>query len=267
MLSSSKNKNASLHKLFVLAFCLALAVSPNVSAQPVEDEGGETQNGFRGGQKWRQKMMNVPPERREMFMQRMRERRGQQQNFPNQEFMQEMPGGQAIPGTPGIPGNPGFPNNQGFPGGPGFGGPPGGEQPFANRRGAMRRPGGGGRQGFGFGGRALDLTQLNLSEKQKSNILALRAKHSEQAKNIQKNLRDKRMELRNMLFSPDLNRKALQDKRNELRGLQNQMDDIMIDDFLGVRSVLSEEQIKKLAETNLPGPKRKTSAQIQPKNE
>lgn len=279
MQSNSKKRKLSLHKLLTLAFCLALSVNQQVWAQPVSDNdgnsggAGEPQNNMRGGQRWRQKMNNMPPEKRELFMQRLRERR-KGQEFPTQQFMQEMPGGPGVQGLQGMPGqgmpgqgNPNAPGALGAPGGPGIGNFQGGDQ-FANRRGGMRkRPGGGGRQGFGFGGRALDLSQLNLTEKQKSDILALRAKHSEQAKSIQKNLRGKRMELRNMLFSPDLNRKTLQEKRNELRGLQNQMDDIMIDDFLGVRSVLNEDQIKRLAETNLPNQKRKTSAEIQPKNE
>ncbi|MDX2106014.1 MAG: periplasmic heavy metal sensor [Candidatus Melainabacteria bacterium] len=271
MQSNSKKRKLSLHKLLALAFCLALGVSQQVFAQPVEDPsgafdgGGEPQSNMRGGQRWRQKMMNMPPEKRELFMQRLRERR-QGQEFPAQQFMQEMPRGQGAQGPQDMPGQ-GNPNGPGAPGGPGMGNFQNREQ-FANQRGGMRkRPGGGGRQGFGFGGRALDLSQLNLTEKQKSDILAMRAKHSEQAKSIQKNLRGKRMELRNMLFSPDLNRKALQEKRNELRGLQNQIDDIMIDDFLGVRSVLNEDQIKRLAETNLPNQKRKTSAEIQPKSE
>lgn len=261
MRSNSDKRKLSLHKLLSLAFCIALSLSQQVLAQPLEGDAssGEPQNNLKGGQRWRQKMINMPPEKRELFMQRIRERRGQGQEFPTQQFMQEMPG-QAITNGQGAPGVPGGS------GGPGISGSPLQEQ-FANRRVGMRKRASGGRQGFGFGGRALDLSQLNLTEKQKNDILAMRAKHSEQAKSIQKNLRGKRMELRNMLFSPDLNRKALQEKRNELRGLQNQMDDIMIDDFLGVRSVLSEEQIKKLAETNLPAQKRRTSAEVQPKNE
>lgn len=244
MQSSFNNKNG-LHSLLAMAFCLSLSFTQAAFAQPIEEDGGQMQNGMRGGQRWREKMMNMPPEKREMFMQRLRERRGQdfQPGQPNQPGQFAQPGQFVQPGQFAQPGqdNP--------------------EHQFApNRRGGLRKQGGGGgRQGFGFGGRPLDLTQLNLSEKQKADILALRAKHSEQAKSIQKNLRGKRMELRNMLFSQDLNRKALQDKRNELRGLQNQMDDIMIDDFLGVRSVLSEEQIKKMAETNLPNAKRRTA--------
>lgn len=242
-MQSSFNKKNGLHNLLAMAFCLSLSSTQAVFAQPVEEDGGQMQNGMRGGQRWREKMMNMPPEKREMFMQRLRERRGPdfQPGPPNQPGQLNQPGQFAQPGQDN-------PEHQFAPG----------------RRGGLRKQGGGGgRQGFGFGGRPLDLTQLNLSEKQKSDILALRAKHSEQAKSIQKNLRGKRMELRNMLFSQDLNRKALQDKRNELRGLQNQMDDIVIDDFLGVRSVLSEEQIKKLAETNMPNSKRRT-AEIQP---
>lgn len=240
MQSSFNNKNG-LHNLLAIAFCLSLSATQSVFAQPVEENGGQMQGGMRGGQRWREKMMNMPPEKREMFMQRLRERRGQ-------DFQ---PGQLNEPGQPGQLGQPGQDNP---------------ERQFAKGpRGGLKKRGGGGgaRQGFGFGGRALDLTQLNLSEKQRSDILALRAKHSEQAKSIQKNLRGKRMELRNMLFSPDLNRKSLQDRRAELRGLQNQMDDIMIDDFLGVRSVLNEEQIKKMAETNMPNAKRRT-AEIQP---
>jgi len=256
MQSSSRRKNASLHKLMAIVFCLSFGFGQQVFAQPAEGDGPDPQNNMRGGQRWRQKMMNLPPEKREAFLQRVRERRGQGQNFQTQEFMQDVP----------APGPNASPVQMGP--GPGIGINP--EQPFNPNRGGMRKRqggGNGGRQGFGFGGKALDLSQLNLSEKQKGDILSLRAKHSEHAKSIQKNLRGKRMELRTMLFSPDLNRKALQDKRNELRGLQNQMDDIMIEDFLGVRSVLSEEQIKRLAETNMPNVKRKAATQVQPKNE
>lgn len=246
-MQSSSNNKYRLHKLVALAFCFSLSLTQAGFTQPLEEDGGQLQGGMRGGQRWREKMMNMPPEHREMFMQRIRERRGQgfQPGQPNQP---DQPG-QPEPSPTEQPGHDHL------------------ERQFAPvpRGGFKRRTNGGsnGRQGFGFGGRALDLTQLNLSEKQKSDILALRAKHSQQAKSIQKNLRDKRMELRNMLFSPELNRKALQDKRTELRGLQNQMDDITIDDFLGVRSVLNEEQIKKLAETNMPNAKHK-AAEIQP---
>jgi len=239
-MQSSFNNKKGLHSLLAIAFCLSLSLTQSAFSQPMEEDGGHMQGGMQGGQRWREKMMNMPPEKREMFMQRIRERR-------DPDFQPGQPGQLNPPGQMGQPGqdNP--------------------ERPFAqNQRGGLRKRGGGGaRKGFGFGGRPLDLTQLNLSEKQKSDILAMRAKHSEQAKSIQKNLRGKKMELRNMLFSPDLNRKTLQDKRTELRGLQNQMDDIMIEDFLGVRSVLNEEQIKKLAETNMPTAKRRT-AEIQP---
>lgn len=241
-----------------------------------ETEGGGQGMGMNRRQQMRQKLMQMPPEQRQMFLQRMQERR--QGGMPMQNW-------QPIERGPGNPGNlespPGMEMEPGM-GQEGMGqegmGPggmrQGGMRPGGMRQGGMRqggmRPGamrqGGMRQGFGGLHRGpLDLSQLNLTEKQKSSILTLRSKHSEQAKSLQRTLRGKRMEMRNMLFAPDLNKKVLMEKRNEVRGLQNQLDDIMMDDFLGIRSVLSEEQIKKLSQTNLDLPQKRKSAEAQPK--
>lgn len=228
-----------------------------------ETEGGGQGMGMNRRQQMRQKLMQMPPEQRQMFLQRMQERRQGGMPMQNWQPIERGPGNLESP--PGMEMEPGMGQEGMRPGGMRQGGMrQGGMRQGGMRPGAMRQ--GGMRQGFGGLHRGpLDLSQLNLTDKQRNSILTLRSKHSEQAKSLQRTLRGKRMEMRNMLFAPDLNKKVLMEKRNEVRGLQNQLDDIMMDDFLGIRSVLSEEQIKKLAETNLNSPQKRKSAEAQPK--
>lgn len=129
--------------------------------------------------------------------------------------------------------------------GPGFGGPGPG-------------PGfGGGGPGPGFGGRLkhsglgrapLDLTSLNLTEEQKNRIKAQRAKSAPRARELQQVIKAKRMEMRDLMFDPSVTAKQLTEKRQELRAAQDEAETLMLNDFIGMRSVLTPEQLKHLPE-------------------
>lgn len=113
----------------------------------------------------------------------------------------------------------------------------------------MRRPVGAG----GFGGRSflggpLNFQKLGLSDEQKNTIRDLRSKNAGKARELRTALRDGRTEMRQLLFSPDATEAQIKAKRRALRQMQDQMEEMQIDDFLSMRSVLTAEQRKRLPE-------------------
>lgn len=135
-------------------------------------------------------------------------------------------------------------------GGPGM---PGGFQPGMGRN---FRPGGnnGGRgQAQGpFGGRSLDLTPLALTEDQKQKVKQMREQTRDKMKEIRKNLTAKQVEMRNLLFNPDVSDAQIRAARVQVRQLQDQMDETNMNDLLSIRSMLTPEQRKRLPEC-MPG--------------
>ncbi len=130
----------------------------------------------------------------------------------------------------------------------------GGEGPEMGRR--MRRGMGGMGMGggMGIGRNPLNLTALNLTEDQKNKIKTMRTQAQTKAKDLQNSLRTKRMEMRDMLFDPDASVKQIKAKHEEVRKIQEQVEGLMIDDFLSIRSVLTPEQKKKLPSLKPGGP-------------
>lgn len=121
----------------------------------------------------------------------------------------------------------------------------------------MRRGMAGMNMGMGMGGMGrnpLNLSALDLSEEQKSKIKTLRTQAQTKAKDLQNSLRAKRMEMRDMLFDPDASVKQIKAKHEEVRKIQEQVEGLMIDDFLSIRSVLTPEQKKKLPSLKPGGP-------------
>lgn len=120
--------------------------------------------------------------------------------------------------------------------------------------------GGGGRRGLGRGGfpggkRALDLAPLNLTEEQKGKIQELRSRTSTRARELRRKLISGGQELRDMMFDPAASDDSIRAKGRELRKLHEQVEDIKLDDFLSIRSVLTAEQRKHLPEVKPGGPR------------
>ncbi|HEY9788450.1 MAG TPA: Spy/CpxP family protein refolding chaperone [Candidatus Obscuribacterales bacterium] len=128
------------------------------------------------------------------------------------------------------------------------GGQPGMQGPMGGRFGGamMRRQGA---FGGGFGGRApLDFSRLNLTEEQKTKIKALREKNADKAKELRQSMMTRRQEMQQMMFDPEASDAAIRAKFNELRRMQEQAEEIKINDFLAIRSLLTPEQKKRLPE-------------------
>jgi len=274
----------SLANLLALT-AVSIILAPGALAQPGDDtisggahEGmsdrikkymGEDGGGTPGAlppermQRLREKLNQMPPEKREKIIQQMRERRGKGNRF--------LGGQEGRP--PGQPGGPeGFPSGPppegGFPGGPppdGIG-PPDGFQPprgFGDGpppEGGMRRglrqklrngAGAGGAAAMKGGGKLfgrapLDLTVLKLTEDQKAKIQSMRSVNGQKARQLHSDLRTRRERFKEMLFDPQASNEQILSTRKEINKLQTQSEDLMLSDFLGIRKLLTKEQLELL---------------------
>ncbi len=102
--------------------------------------------------------------------------------------------------------------------------------------------------GGGLFGGPLDLSSLNLTDEQKQTIRQLRSQNAPKARELRRAIQAKRAELRTMMFDPNATDDAIKAKRKELRAVQEQMEDMVLSDFLAMRNVLTPEQKKKLPE-------------------
>ncbi|MBU6452030.1 MAG: Spy/CpxP family protein refolding chaperone [Cyanobacteria bacterium REEB67] len=125
-------------------------------------------------------------------------------------------------------------------GGPGPGGP---------------RPGGrrfhGGFPGEGLGHMPLDFSMLNLSDEQKAKISTIRGRNMARAKEIRQQLSTKRAEMRDLMFSVEASNEQVIAKRNEMKPLIEEAENLKLSDFLAIRAVFTPEQRKKWSETRL----------------
>jgi len=107
---------------------------------------------------------------------------------------------------------------------------------------------------------ALDFSQLNLTEEQKSKIKATRDKNTARAREIKQSLMGKRGELFDMMFSETSTNEQILAKNDEIRALKDEQEKLMLNDFLANRAVLTAEQRKKRAELKPELPPRKMRA-------
>lgn len=99
-----------------------------------------------------------------------------------------------------------------------------------------------------FGPRPLDLTSLNLTDAQKQKIQQTREVNGAKCKELRKTVRERKSELRDLMFDPRASDEAIRSKRKELRQLQDKVEELQINDFLAIRSVLTPEQKEKLVD-------------------
>ena len=140
-------------------------------------------------------------------------------------------------------GGPGFRDGRHFSDGQGF-------------RGGPHRPPAGSFGGGGglFGRKPLDLSSLNLSDDQKQRIKDIHGKNGQQSRDFRKKLQAQRSEFKQMMFDPQATDDQIRARRRSLRQMQDKMEEMQLNDFLAIRSVLSPEQRQRLADTNKPGP-------------
>ncbi len=100
-------------------------------------------------------------------------------------------------------------------------------------------PGSGPRQGEAFSGPRVS----KLTPEQKTKFQDLQRKFNSETAQLRGAIFSKRLELRSLWTDPKADTKAIADKEKELRDLQNQMRDKMVQLKLEGRSILTPEQL------------------------
>jgi Spy/CpxP family protein refolding chaperone len=94
----------------------------------------------------------------------------------------------------------------------------------------------------------IDLKPLNLTPEQRQKIAEMRLATAKKIKEVHAALKAKKDELLNATFDPDISEAAIREKRLAVRALHEQQEDLMFEDLMGVRNLLTSEQKKHLAE-------------------
>jgi Spy/CpxP family protein refolding chaperone len=135
------------------------------------------------------------------------------------------------------------------PAGPGFGPGFGAGQGFRGGRGPA---GEGQSRGASLGSKSLDLTPLELTDEQKEKVKQMRQKTRLKVKDLHQSVLERQAELRRLIFDPDVSEAQIRAARNQLRQLQDKLDETNMNDLLAIRAMLSPEQRKRLPDC-LPG--------------
>jgi hypothetical protein len=94
-----------------------------------------------------------------------------------------------------------------------------------------------------FGREPLDLTVLNLTPEQKNKIQAMRTVDGQKSRQLQIELHQRRDKFKDMLFDPSVTSDQILGTHREITKLQAQTQEIMLNDFLGIRKLLTKEQL------------------------
>jgi Spy/CpxP family protein refolding chaperone len=98
----------------------------------------------------------------------------------------------------------------------------------------------------------IDLRPLNLTPEQRQKISEMRLATAKKVKEVHAALKAKKDDLLNATFDPDVSEATIREKRLAVRALHEQQEDLMFEDLMGLRNLLTTEQKKHLAEIKPP---------------
>jgi Spy/CpxP family protein refolding chaperone len=87
-----------------------------------------------------------------------------------------------------------------------------------------------------------------LTPEQKQRIQDMRSQVAPKTRDMRKQLAARRAELQDMMFEASTGDDQVRAKRREVRQLQDKIEEMQINDFLGIRSVLTPDQRLKLTD-------------------
>ena len=102
-----------------------------------------------------------------------------------------------------------------------------------------------------FGKGPLDLTALNLTDEQKQKIAQMHSDNGAKMRDLMRKRRDLTNQMRDLMFDPEVNETQIRAKRDEVRQVQEKLEDLRLNDFLSIRSLLSAEQRQKLKDVKI----------------
>jgi Spy/CpxP family protein refolding chaperone len=91
-----------------------------------------------------------------------------------------------------------------------------------------------------------------LTPDQKKKIQEIRKQMGVKTRDLRKLLKEKRGEMRDAMFDPNVTDAQLREKHKEVSRLHQRVEQAMFDDFLSIRAMLTPEQRKHLPEVKPP---------------
>jgi Spy/CpxP family protein refolding chaperone len=98
----------------------------------------------------------------------------------------------------------------------------------------------------------INLIPLNLTPDQKQKLQAVRRETAKKTRELSAALKSKKDELLNATFDPDQPESAIREKRDSVRAIHEQLEDLMFGDIMTLRGMLTPEQKRHLAEIKPP---------------
>ncbi len=92
----------------------------------------------------------------------------------------------------------------------------------------------------------IDLSKLNLNTEQKNKIIAQRIKNKDQMKVLRGNLKFQKENVKKLLFDPNANNAQINLAFSDLLKIKNQMEGLILADFLSIRDILTANQKNQL---------------------
>jgi Spy/CpxP family protein refolding chaperone len=102
-----------------------------------------------------------------------------------------------------------------------------------------------------FGRGPLDLTPLGLTDDQKQKIAQMRAENGIKMRDLMKKRHELSGQMRDTMFGADVTEAQIKAKRDEVRQVQEKLEDLRLNDFLAIRAILTPEQKLKLKDVKI----------------
>ena len=88
-------------------------------------------------------------------------------------------------------------------------------------------------------------SQLNLTDDQKKQLEANKQQHRAKMENVRREIKADKETLKEELMKPQLDMPKINAIHDQIKSLQNQMEDVKLNSILGVRTILTPEQFLK----------------------
>ena len=102
-----------------------------------------------------------------------------------------------------------------------------------------------------FGRGPLDFTPLGLTDDQKQKIAQMRTDNGTKMRDLMKKRHELSGQMRDTMFGADVTEAQIKAKRDEVRQVQEKLEDLRLNDFLAIRAILTPEQKLKLKDVKI----------------
>jgi Spy/CpxP family protein refolding chaperone len=102
-----------------------------------------------------------------------------------------------------------------------------------------------------FGRGPLDLTPLGLTDDQKQKIAQMHTENATKMRDLLKKRHELSGQMRDTMLGADVTETQIKAKRDEVRQVQEKLEDLRLNDFLAIRAILTPEQKLKLKDVKI----------------